>query len=92
MGGHNLPQQKWARDGILIDRMIEQAREWKGDAWVVRRAIEIAQLPVKDWRGRAVFRIMCEGPFGRGPHENWVPEHLLWNLLDLGHYCCPYHR
>ena len=78
------------------DRVLGTARvafvEVRGADAVETRAREIAALPSKDWRGVRVFRLACEGPFGRGPHVLWVPEYVLWSLIDLGHYVCAYHR
>jgi hypothetical protein len=66
--------------------------EVRGAADVPRREAEIAALDAKDWRGVRVYRLTCEGPFGRGPHDVWVPEMYLWSLIDLRHFLCPYHR
>ncbi len=65
---------------------------WMGRDRFDRREREIAALPRVPWRGRLLYTIRCEGPFGKGPHAVNVPESLLWNLLDLGHFLCPYHR
>ena len=55
------------------------------------RAAEIASLPTVEWRGRILRTIRCTGTTGRGPHDMHVPESLLWSLIDLGRYRCPYH-
>ncbi len=57
-----------------------------------RRRLEIARLEAKDWRGLTVYRVECDGDFGRGPHVHWVPEYILWSLIEVGRYRCPYHR
>lgn len=79
----------------LADRL-QHARaqfvEVRGRRAVPRRAAAIAALPSKAWRGVRVFEIECEGPFGRGPHRQWVPEYVLWSLIDLRHWLCPFHR
>ena len=56
-----------------------------------RRAREIAALPSKLWKGHLVYRIDCRGDFGKGPHEMWVPEGVLWSLIALDVFRCPYH-
>jgi hypothetical protein len=58
---------------------------------VSRRLREIAALDTKDWRGRRLYRLTCAADFGRGPHDQFVPEGLLWTLIDLRHYRCPFH-
>lgn len=56
------------------------------------RAAEIAALPSKDWKGLTVYQMRCDGDYGRGPHEVWLPEYLLWGLIDLRRYRCPFHQ
>lgn len=56
-----------------------------------QRAAEIAALPTKDWKGSPVYQLRCAGDFGRGPHDVWLPAYVLWSLIDLRHYRCPYH-
>lgn len=56
-----------------------------------RRAAEIAALPRVEWRGRQLRTLRCHGTTGRGPHDVNVPESLLWSLLSLDHYVCPWH-
>lgn len=55
------------------------------------RASQIASLPTVEWRGRTLRTIRCTGVTGKGPHDMNVPESLLWSLIDLGRYRCPYH-
>lgn len=56
-----------------------------------RRAAEIAALPQVEWKGRTLYTIRCHGKSGRGPHDVNVPASLLWQLIDIRAYCCPYH-
>lgn len=56
------------------------------------RATAIGRLPAKEWRGRRLYEIRCDGPYGKGPHVQYVPASLLWALTSLHHYLCPYHR
>lgn len=56
-----------------------------------QRAAAIAALPQKDWRGLPVYQVRCSGDFGRGPHDVWLPEYVLWSLIDLRAYRCPFH-
>ncbi len=78
------------------DRVLATARdafvEVRGVEELARRTRAIAALPSKDWRGVRVFAVTCEGPFGRGPHVQWVPECVLWSLIDVRHFVCPFHR
>ena len=56
------------------------------------RAAEIAALPVVEWKGRRLHTLRCHGETGRGPHDVNVPESLLWSLISLRRYRCPYHQ
>lgn len=86
------------RRGWHADRLPRLRREYResfetgGADAERRREAEIARLDSKDWKGRRVFRLRCEGPFGRGPHDVWVEEAWLWTLIDLRRFLCPYHR
>ncbi len=57
----------------------------------VRRAREIGALDSKLWRGRRVWRIVCTRTSGKGPHEMYVEAAVLWSLIDLRSFRCPYH-
>lgn len=49
-----------------------------------RRAI--AALPLVEWKGRPLRQLRCWGG-----HLYNVAESLPWQLIDLGHFCCPWH-
>lgn len=66
-------------------------RDVRGEAGEQARAAEIAALPSKLWKGRPVFQMLCNGDFGKGPHDVWLPERVLWALASLTSYRCPYH-
>jgi hypothetical protein len=66
--------------------------EVRGESEVATRAAAIAGIPSKDWNGVTVFEVTCEGPYGKGPHAQFIPEYVLWSLIDVGHFVCPYHR
>ena len=83
LGLHETARTKRARSAF------RDVRDEKAEA---QRAAAIAALPSKDWRGVRVYLIRCDGPFGCGPHMQYVPEGLLWSLLDLNHFLCAYHR
>jgi hypothetical protein len=52
----------------------------------------IRSLPTKLWKGRPVFQIRCHGTRGKGPHDVWVPEAMLWASIDpFRRWCCVYH-
>lgn len=57
-----------------------------------RRVEEIAALSRKDWKGVTVFQVRCQGDFGKGPHDVWVPEYLLWGLISPRRFYCAFHR
>lgn len=56
-----------------------------------RRQQEIDALPTMTWKGRTLYTIRCCGVSGKGQHAVNVPELLLWSLIDLRRYFCPYH-
>ena len=64
----------------------------RGADAVPARAAAIAALDSKDWRGVTVYRVRCDGDFGRGPHDVYLPERVLWALIDLSHHLCPFHQ
>ena len=57
-----------------------------------QREREIAALPAVAWRGKVLRTITCTGETGKGPHPVNVPESLLWALIDVRRFRCPYHR
>jgi len=73
-------------------RMMVYFRETYGDRAYVRRASEISALPYKEWKGKVVHRLRCHGVRGKGPHDVWVPQSMLWNLISFENYCCVYHH
>lgn len=66
--------------------------EVRGLDAVPQREAEIHALASKPWRGRQLYALRCDGPYGGGPHVQFVPRYLLWGLIDLGHFVCPFHR
>ena len=63
----------------------------RGGKDYARRVAEIEALATVEWRGRTLFTIRCHGDYGKGPHDVNVPESLLWNLIGVDHYRCPFH-
>ena len=80
-----------SREAFLEVWADDRGRRGAAEKFQERQAA-IARLEVKSWRGHPVFRLQCAGPFGRGPHVVWVPERVLWSLLDLRFFLCAYHR
>jgi hypothetical protein len=86
------------RLGLQEDAALIRTRdafiEIRGADAVPAREAAIAALESKLWgkRNIRVFRMRCDGDFGRGPHDLFVPERVLWALIDLRHFVCPYHR
>ena len=62
-----------------------------GEDQVAERQRQIDALPTVQWQGRTLYTIRCSGDFGNGPHVVNVPESLLWALMSLEQYRCPYH-
>lgn len=56
------------------------------------RRAQIKLLASKQWKGSRVYRVQCDGDFGKGPHVMWVPERILWSLIDPRVYRCAFHR
>ncbi len=80
VGRHNAAQ---------IQRAKEVAAEFGLD--MDRRQAEIDALPSKDWKGATVYRLTCHGTRGKGHHDVWVPEPVLWHIGAVHRYRCPYH-
>lgn len=55
------------------------------------RQAEIDALPAVEWKGKPLRTLRCHGTSGKGPHDCNVPEGLLWSLMDLRAWRCPYH-
>jgi hypothetical protein len=79
--------------GLHPERQIEVARaafiESGYDAG--QRQRDIDGLESKTWKDRTVYRVLCRGRRGKGPHWVWLGESLLWCLISLDAYVCPYH-
>lgn len=82
VGLHPVSQRDRARDAFTATQGIREA-------WV--RHTEIELLPMVEWKGKTLRTIRCNGITGKGPHTVNVPDALLWALIDLRDWCCPYH-
>lgn len=81
--------------GLHPDRQLQRSQAAFVALWpeqVLIREQEIQQLPSVEWRGRRLRTIRCAGDYGKGPHDVHVPESLLWSLIHVGQFRCPYHR
>lgn len=81
-----------AQESAVLERMRQNFRDLCGLEAYDRRAAAIAALPQISYRGHVLHTIQCRGGFGRGAHALNVPERLLWALIDLRQFTCPYHR
>lgn len=87
------------RSGIGVaereQRAAERARGYfrhlRGESDEQQRAAEIAALPLVAWKGRPLRTLQCHGGSGRGEHDVNVPEWVLWALIGLQPWYCPYH-
>lgn len=80
--------------GLHPERQARRARELMRAEWPeleARREAEIAELPTVDWKGKRLYKLRCTGVSGKGPHLVNVPEALLWHLISLKTYRCPFH-
>lgn len=66
-------------------------REYSNGRSEQQRAAQIAALQTIDWQGRRLYTIRCHGTTGRGPHDVNVPEDMLWALIDIDTFICPFH-
>lgn len=89
MAHHGTPVHP--RHDATTARMRGYFTDLRGVDGAAQREQEIAALPSKDWRGKPVHLIRCHGDYGKGPHDVWLPPYLLWSLLGLTRYRCPYH-
>jgi hypothetical protein len=82
--------------GLHYERQLQTAREafveYAGLEAVAGRQAEIEALPAVQWKGRTLRTVTCAGDYGRGPHQVHLPEQVLWALLSLSHFRCPFHR
>ena len=81
----------WTHEAARTARARAAFREIRGEAAGCQRETAIAALSVVEWRGRTMYTIRCTGTTGRGPHTVHVPAGLLWSLIDVRAYRCPYH-
>lgn len=86
---HSVVTPRTVRDGLKARRAFLDLR---GPEAADARAKEIAALPAVEWKGHTLHTILCNGTSGRGPHNVNAPEGLLWALVDLRTYLCPYHH
>lgn len=63
-----------------------------GVAFARQRAREIRALPSREWKGQRLRTARCWGTRGKGQHVVHLPESLLWSLIAIEGYCCPYHH
>ena len=78
------------------ERRLQTAQEffsgYLGKAEHADREAEIEGLPTVEWKGRILRTVRCTGTTGKGPHDYNVPEAVLWSLMDLTRFLCPFHR
>lgn len=81
--------------GLHFQRQADTAREafveMCGPARAFIRQHQINQLKTVEWKGKTLYALRCHGTSGKGPHDTNVPESLLWSLIDLRAFRCPYH-
>lgn len=79
------------KHGRGADEIIAECQQELGPYLTAVRQREIDTLPKVIWKGRTLYTIRCRGISGRGPHNVNVPVMLLWSLIWLERYVCPYH-
>lgn len=86
------PQHSLAQTARQTERARAAFRQLRGLVSEAARASAIARLPTTMWRGHTLYTLWCDADFGKGPHRLNVSEQVLWSLIDLQHFRCPYHR
>ena len=84
--------RKLAHNEMLRERMRSAFEAEYGREARQLRERQIAELPAAEWRGQPLRTVACDGDYGRGPHQQNIPEYILWTLLDVKVYRCPFHR
>lgn len=79
------------KHGPSAERIIADSRAWLGPVFAAQRDVEIAALPVVEWKGRTLYTLRCCGVSGKGPHDVNVPIAALWSLVSFQRFFCPYH-
>lgn len=79
------------KHGPTADQIITQSKEWLGPERTAVRQAEIDALPQVIWKGRQLWTVRCHGTSGKGPHDVNLPLAMLWSLIWLHRYFCPYH-
>lgn len=79
------------KHGPTADLIVEHARQFLGEARAAVREQDIAALPTIMWKGRMLYTVRCQGTSGKGAHDVNVPLGLVWHLVSLRSFYCPYH-
>lgn len=83
------------RIGLHLDVKEQRTRayftEFRGCALTDARQAQIDALPLVEWKGKRLHTLRCHGTSGKGPHNVNVPASLLWSLIDLTRWRCPFH-
>ncbi len=79
------------KHGRGADRVIADAKAFIGAECAAVRQREIDALPTVDWKGRTLYTLICCGTSGKGSHIVNVPLAMVWHLISLRRYFCPYH-
>lgn len=86
------------KQGRGADAIIADCQALLGPERTAIRQAQIDALPRVDWRGpqgtrpaRTLYTLRCHGTSGRGAHDTNVPLVLLWSLIEIRRYLCPYH-
>lgn len=82
LGAHPVEQAARARCAFAAGR-------GNTAAWVRQRKIDA--LPTVQWKGHALKTLRCVGTSGKGPHDVNLPEAVLWSLMSLNAFLCPFH-
>lgn len=84
------PRTRNPNEDVYLSKAKRAFVELKGLAAANEHIHEIAALPSKDWKGTKVYQLRCCGETGKGPHDVWLPERVLWALISFDRYRCAF--
>lgn len=79
------------KHGPGAESMIAEAIADLGSVRAAKRQQEIDALPMVVWKGRTLYSLECQGTSGRGHHIVNVPLMMVWHLISLRRFFCPWH-
>jgi hypothetical protein len=79
------------KHGPSAEDVIAMCQDTLGPERTRIRQAEIDALPWVMWNGRKLYGVRCQGTSGKGPHWVNLPLAMVWSLITLDHFYCPFH-